>query len=262
MSFRLHVPTTFLRFAATLLALCAPGAQAAGLGGTGQAKPGAPQSAKASSHPAGKSAVDNLSGQDFVIQESLTSVRLENDGAGERDIQARIRVQNPAGVREFSELVFGYDSARENISVDYLRIRKPDGSVARSRPAAVMDVAPSIVRETTAYADVREMHVTLVGLEPGDTIEYRIVTRITASAAPGEFWYEYTYNDTAICLSEKFTANLPKDRAIRLKTLAGAAPEIRIDGDRRIYSWSHKNLTHPPPDATDGGAKPQPSAQS
>jgi tetratricopeptide (TPR) repeat protein len=206
--------------------------------------------------------VDNLSGQDFVIQESLTSVRLENDGAGERDIQARIRVQNPAGVREFSELVFGYDSARENISVDYLRIRKPDGSVARSRPAAVMDVAPSIVRETTAYADVREMHVTLVGLEPGDTIEYRIVTRITASAAPGEFWYEYTYNDTAICLSEKFTANLPKDRAIRLKTLAGAAPEIRIDGDRRIYSWSHKNLTHPPPDATDGGAKPQPSAQA
>lgn len=106
------------------------------------------------------------------------------------------------------------------------------------------------------------MRLTLAGLDLGDTIEYRIVTRITASAAPGEFWYEYTYNDTAICLDEKFAANLPKNRLIRLKTLSGAAPEIHVDGDRRIYSWSHKNLKRPPSDATDGGAKPQASAQA
>jgi tetratricopeptide (TPR) repeat protein len=203
--------------------------------------------------------------QDYVILHSLTTVRLENDGAGERDVEASVRVQNPAGVREFNELVFGYDSARESISVDYLRIRKSDGSLARSRPAAVIDVAPSIVRETTAYGDVREMRLTLAGLQPGDTIEYRIVTRITASAAPGEFWYDYTYNDTAICLAEKFVANLPKDRPIRLKTLSGAPPEIRVDGDRRIYSWSHQNLTHLPPDAidaSDNGARRQASAQA
>jgi tetratricopeptide (TPR) repeat protein len=247
-----------------LLALCASGPPAAG-GGSAQAKSAAPQAPKASSHPPAKSGGDDFSLQDYVILHSLTTVRLENDGTGEGATEASVRVQNPAGVREFNELVFSYDSARESISVDYLRIRKSDGSLARSRPAAVIDVAPSIVRETTAYGDVREMRLPLAGLEPGDTIEYRIVTRITASAAPGEFWYDYTYNDTAICLAEKFIANLPKDRPIRLKTLSGAAPEIRIDGDRRIYSWSHKNLAHPPSDATDvsdNGARHQASAQA
>jgi tetratricopeptide (TPR) repeat protein len=263
MAYRPHPLTTVLWSLAMLLALCAPGARAAGDGaGAAQGRPTAPQTPKASAHPAAKSAADDFSLQDFVIEHSLTTVRLENDGTGERDIVASIHVQNPAGVHQFSELVIGYDSARESISVDYLRIRKPDGSLARSRPAAVMDVTPSIVREATAYSDVREMRLTLAGLDPGDTIEYRIVTRITASAAPGEFWYEYTYNDTAICLDEKFAANLPKDRLIRLKTLSGAAPEIHVDGDRRIYSWSHKNLKHPPADAADGGVKPQASAQA
>jgi tetratricopeptide (TPR) repeat protein len=246
-----------------LLALCAPGAPAAGDGSeAGQAQPSTPEAPKRTAHPTRKPGADDFSQQDFVIEHSLTIVRLENDGTGERDIEASVRVQNPAGVRDFNELAFGYDSARENISVDYLRIRKPDGGIARSRPAAVMDIAPSMVRETSAYADVRETRLTLAGVEPGDTIEYRIVTRITASAAPGEFWYEYTYNDTAICLDEKFVANLPKDHVVRFKTISGAAPGIRIEGDRRIYSWSHKNLTHPASDANDGGAKPQVSAQA
>ena len=240
-----------------LLTLCASGVHAAE-DRSAQAKPAAPQTAKTSSRPAAKSGEDHFSQQDFVILHSLTKVYLENDGTGERDIEASVRVQNPAGVREFNELVFGYDSARENISVDYLRIRKSDGSLARSRPAAVIDVAPSIVREAPAYGDVREMRVTLAGLEAGDIIEYRIVTRIMASAAPGEFWYEYTYNDTAICLAEKFTANLPKDRSVRVKTISGAAPEIRVDGDRRIYSWSHKNLTHLPFAATDASDRRRP----
>ena len=96
------------------------------------------------------------------------------------------------------------------MSVDYLRIRKSDGSLARSRPAAVIDVTPSIVRATPTYGDVRELRLTLAGLEVGDTIEYRIVTRITASAAPGEFWYEYTYNDTAICLLKNLSPTSPR----------------------------------------------------
>jgi hypothetical protein len=147
MAYRPYPPTSLLWTLTTLLALCAPGARAAGDGtGAGQARPTALQAPKASGHPAAKSAAEDFSLQDFVIEHSLTTVRLENDGTGERDIQASVRVQNPAGVHQFSELVFGYDSARENISVDYLRIRKPDGSLARSRPAAVMDVAPSIVR--------------------------------------------------------------------------------------------------------------------
>src|ERR1700683_336341 len=146
MACRTHIPTTLRWALAMLLTLCSSGVPAAE-DRSAQAKPAAPQTAKTSSRPAAKSGENNFSQQDFVILHSLTTVCLENDGTGERDIEASVRVQNPAGVREFNELVFGYDSARENISVDYLRIRKPDGSLARSRPAAVIDVAPSMVRE-------------------------------------------------------------------------------------------------------------------
>ena len=260
MAYRLPIPIIFIPVMAALWGLSAPGGHVTP---EPPAKPAASQAqaTKNPSHPAGKSPADAFR-EDFVIDRSLTTVRLENDGTGERGFEASVRVQNPAGVNTFNQMAFGYDSARESISLDYLRIRKPDGTIAKSRPAAVMDVSPSMVRDAKAYANVREMRLTLTGLEPGDTIEYRIVTRITASAAPGEFWYEYTYNDTAICLAENFTANLPKDRPIRLKTLSGAAPEIRIDGSRQIYTWSHKNLVLPPPEEPDGTPKTRKSAQA
>src|ERR1700677_489392 len=107
MAFRSHAPITLLWPLAVLWALCASGSSAAG-GGSAQAKSAAPQASKTSSHPSAKSRADDLSMQDYVILHSLTTVRLENDGAGERDVEASVRVQNPAGVREFNELVFGY----------------------------------------------------------------------------------------------------------------------------------------------------------
>lgn len=57
------------------------------------------------------------------------SVRFENDGGGVRETTAVIRIQSQAGVQAFGQLVFGYSTANEDLNIDYVRVRRPDGQV-------------------------------------------------------------------------------------------------------------------------------------
>ena len=73
------------------------------------AAPTAPQSRAKPTEQ--KLAPADFSQEPFVIEKYSTIARFENDGTGERDLTARIRVQSDAGVQQLGELIFGYNSA-------------------------------------------------------------------------------------------------------------------------------------------------------
>src|SRR5580693_8979457 len=61
----------------------------------------------------------DYSQEPFVIEQYYTSAAFENDGTGVRDLSVRIRVQSEAGVQQLGELVFGFNSANEQMDVRY-----------------------------------------------------------------------------------------------------------------------------------------------
>src|SRR5580700_12238911 len=75
-----------------------------------------------------KSPPADFSQEPFVIEKYYATARFESDGTGEHDLTARIRVQSDAGVQQLGELVFGYNSANEQMDVRAMRVRKSDGS--------------------------------------------------------------------------------------------------------------------------------------
>src|SRR6266567_4841699 len=125
-----------------------------------------------------------------LIQQLTTRIRYENDGTGVREVTSVILMQSQAGVQEYGQLVFGYSSATEQLEVTYVRVRKPGGQVVETPAANAQDFAPEILQSAPMYSDYRERHVTVVGLRPGDVLEYRTTTRITTPLAAGEFWYD------------------------------------------------------------------------
>src|ERR1700722_9446937 len=52
--------------------------------------------------------VPKNSSEPFVIERYVTTVRFENDGTGERELSARVRVQTDSGTQALQELIFGY----------------------------------------------------------------------------------------------------------------------------------------------------------
>src|SRR5436190_14317345 len=78
--------------------------------------------------------------QAFIVEQSNTTWRFENDGTGRRDRYLRVKVQSDAGVQTWGQLAFPYNSANERMDVVFVRVLKSDGTVVTASADAVQDL--------------------------------------------------------------------------------------------------------------------------
>jgi tetratricopeptide (TPR) repeat protein/transglutaminase-like putative cysteine protease len=93
------------------------------------------------------------------------------------------------------------------------------------------------------YSDYRQRHISVAALRPGDTLEYRTVTRVLTPLAAGNFWYEYTFPKGMVVNEDRLEIDVPKAREVKLKAPTHE-PEIDETADRRIYTWVARDI-HP-----------------
>jgi len=176
-----------------------------------------------------------------VFERILNRVHFENDGTEVSETEAVVKIQSQAGVEEFGQLVFGYSSATEELEVEYVRVRKPDGQVVVTPESTAQDFAPDVLKEAPMYSDYRQRHISVAALQPGDTLEYRTVTRVLTPLAAGNFWYEYTFPKGVAVNEDRLEIDIPKSREVKLKTPTRQA-DIQDTGDRRTYTWVVKDI--------------------
>ena len=205
---------------------------------TTQNKPATP----AQSPEAAKQKSD-YSQEAVVIEQLKTTYRFERDGTGQREAVLRAKIQSDAGVERFGQLVLGYSSANEKLDMDYVRVHKADGTVVNATTSDIQDLTAPIAREAPIYTDARQKHITVPGLRPGDTLEYRMIWTIHSALARDQFWVEHDFiKRGVIVLNDEVTVNIPVASKVKLKTEPGFDPTIKEQDGRRIYSWKHANL--------------------
>jgi Flp pilus assembly protein TadD len=178
-----------------------------------------------------------------VIEQLSTAYRYERDGTGQRELTMRIKIQSDAGVERFGQLIFPYTSANEKLEMDYVRVRKADGSVVNATTSAVQDLSAPLAREAPIYTDLRQKHITVPGLRPGDQLEYRLVWNIHSPLAQNHFWVEHDFvTEGPIIINDELTVNIPAASKVKLKTEPGYDPTIKEENGRRVYSWKKAQL--------------------
>jgi hypothetical protein len=118
-------------------------------------------SAQQPAKPAAAATKPDYSQQQVVFESITKRYRFENDGGGWREFAARIKVQSEAGVQQWGVLQFGYNAGNEKVDIEYVRVRKPDGSVVNTGPDNVQDVTSAISKQAPMYSDFREKHITV-----------------------------------------------------------------------------------------------------
>jgi tetratricopeptide (TPR) repeat protein len=184
---------------------------------------------------------DDFSKEAYVLEMLHTRVRFEADGTGSRELTGRIRVQSEAAIHEFGLLRFSYASTFESLNVDYVRVRKPDGTVVVTPASDVQEVDSEVSRQAPMYTDEREKHIAVKALGSGDVLEYHMVWTTHDALASGHFWIADNFLRNGICLDEQIEVDIPK--AVPVKFFSGAnAPAIKEEGPRRLYTLHHTNL--------------------
>jgi tetratricopeptide (TPR) repeat protein/transglutaminase-like putative cysteine protease len=185
----------------------------------------------------------DFSHEPIIYEFVHVKMRYEKDGTGVRDTTARIRVKTAAGLPRVGQLVLDYNAANEKMEIRSFKVIKPDGSTITAGPDAVQDLSAPVTQQAPMYTDAQQKHVTVPGLAVGDAIEYNVVTTSSPIIA-GQFWYTRAFVAGAVSLDEQVELNVPRDRALKIKSPPGVEPIVRDDRDRRIYHWSTSTLEY------------------
>jgi tetratricopeptide (TPR) repeat protein len=177
----------------------------------------------------------------YVIEKLQTRITEEADGSGARELTAEVKMLAEAGVKAFAVLSFTYTSANEVVDIDYVRVRKPDGTVVKTPDYNIQDMPAEVTRTAPLYSDIREKHVAVKGLGVGDVLEYLVRFRVVKPQVPGHFWYEHSFAKNAIIKDETLEVSVPGDKYVKVVS-PEFKPEIKDAGGRRIYRWTHSNL--------------------
>jgi Domain of Unknown Function with PDB structure (DUF3857)/Transglutaminase-like superfamily len=191
-----------------------------------------------------RGASPDYSQEAYVVEESRTTWRFENDGTGRLDRYLRVKVQSEAGVVMWGQLAFPYNSANERMDVVFVRVLSPDGTVVAAPANAVQDLSSAVQREAPVYTDTREKHITVPGLRPGQVVELALTIVMHTPLALGHFWAEHEFIGTGIVLDDRLQLDVPRDRAITLKTRSGLDQMVTEREGRRLYEWRTSRLAN------------------
>ncbi|HEU5336653.1 MAG TPA: DUF3857 domain-containing protein [Terriglobales bacterium] len=201
---------------------------------TAQSKP--PQ---ANNTPA--EAKTNSAQQAVVLDQAVNRLTFQADGTGTREFSERIHVQSEAGVRALAVLSFAYTTSNQTLDVDYVRVRKPDGTVVTTPPYNIQDMPADLTRVAPMYSDIHEKHITVRGLGVGDELEYQARYHTVHPEVPGQFWFEYSFPKNVIARDELLQITVPRDKYVKVSS-PDLKPEIKDEGGTRTYTWKTSNL--------------------
>src|SRR5947209_17088635 len=154
---------------------------------------------------------DDYSQEASVIEEISSKIEFENDGNSKREQVSRVRIKTDAGVQQWGLLSFPFQSASQVVEIDYVRVRKPDGTMVVTPPENVQDLDSEVTRSAPFYSDLREKHVAVKGLGKGDVLEYAAHWRTTKTLTPGQFWLQYSFHHNGIVLKESLAIKVPRE---------------------------------------------------
>jgi hypothetical protein len=178
----------------------------------------------------------------FQIQLLETHVRFEANGDSRKEVHTIVKINNVLGAHQFARLTFDYNRAFQQVEIPLVRISHADGGTSELLPSAVVDAPNPAVEKFPAYQDVRVKSVRILGLQEGDTIEYRVITTTTKHPLAPDFWLEHTFDRSGQVLEEIYKLDLPVVQNLQIRINPKTPPDSTNktgEGElaRSIYIW-------------------------
>lgn len=178
--------------------------------------------------------------QAFVFEQVATRRTCRSDGTGTSITEVRVRVLSAAGVQALGQLRLGYSAESEQLSIDYVRVRKPSGELVNTPVDKAPEVSLMISKDSPVYTDYREKHISVAALAPGDVLEYKVSTQVVKPMAANQFWLTYRFNHQDEVQAESLIVEAPKSRELKIKSRQPYATEETAA--TRVYTWKSSNV--------------------
>ena len=187
--------------------------------------------------PAGHSGESQV----FLLDDGV--VRLEADGRGTSTFRQIVQILTQAGAEAEQEQSFGYSPAHEKLTINWIRVVKPDGQVVNEKPSLVQEADVPAGLGDPVYSDRRVIRASLSGVAPGTLVDYSYTREELRPFHPGDFFQWWGVSTGLSVRRSRLVVDLPVTLTPRIveQNLNFARQETVAKG-RRVYLWAAQDL--------------------
>jgi hypothetical protein len=178
-------------------------------------------------------------GEDYVLLLDDGVVTYNKDGTGSRTYRQVVQVFSREAAEQFGEQTFDYDSSRERLTINWLRVLSADGKVISDKPVHEQEGIAPVAQEAPVFSDVREHRVSLGGVAPNTVVDYSYTIQTIAPVMPGDFRNSWRVTTGRLVRRSRYLVDLPADlqATIKERNLTFKRQVTRANG-RAVYLWA------------------------
>jgi transglutaminase-like putative cysteine protease len=177
----------------------------------------------------------------FLLDDGV--VRLEADGRGTKTFRQIVQILKPSAAERWQEQSFSYSPQHERLTINWIRVVRPDGRVVSAKPSHVQDSDVPAETDDPVYSDRRVRRESLSGVAPGTIVDYSVTTEELKPFLPRDFFQSWGVSTGLQVARSRFVVDVPASVTPRIyeRNLNFARTE-RVAGGRRVYTWATANL--------------------
>lgn len=181
--------------------------------------------------------------QDMVYLLDDGVVRLEADGTGTRTFRQVIQVLKPAAATRLQEQSFSWSPQHQKLTVNWVRVVRPDGTVVSDAPAQVQESDVPAARNDPVYSDRRVRRMSLSGVAPGTLVDYSYTLEEQKPFMPRDFLQSWNVSTGLQVARSRLIVDLPASVAPRIReTNLNFRRREQVAGGRRTWTWATVDL--------------------
>lgn len=178
-------------------------------------------------------------GEDYVLLLDDGVITYNKDGTGSRTYRQVVQVFTREAAEQFGEQTFDYDSSRERLTINWLRVLSADGKLISDKPVHEQEGIAPVAQEAPVFSDVREHRVSLGGVAPNTIVDYSYTIQTISPIMPGDFRNSWRVTTGRLVRRSRYLVDLPADLqpTIKERNLTFKREVTRANG-RAVYLWA------------------------
>ena len=176
---------------------------------------------------------------DYVYLLDDGVVRFEADGRGSRTYRQIVQVLTQDGAETWGEQSFSYSGGSERLTVNWIRVVKPNGEVVSAKPAHEQESLTPVALEAPVYSDQRVRRVTLSGVAPGTLVDWSYTVERTKPLVPGDYYTGWRVTTGRLTRRSRLIVDVPASVTPRIHEVNVRFQRRTVEAKgRRVYTWA------------------------
>lgn len=170
-------------------------------------------------------------------------LRYEADGTGSSTYRQVSQILASEAVAEYAEHEFSYSPGRQRLTVNWIRVVRPDGTIVSETPGQVQDADVPASLTDPVYSDLKVRRYSLRGVEPGTIVDWSYTLDQLEPVLPGDFATSWSVHTGHFTRRSRFLVDLPATlRPHLLERNLDFRRRETVHQGRRTYVWARAEV--------------------